>query len=178
VGRRGPIGKPPERRQGHRSHEPAATLIVPATWEVPDPPNGLLRATRDAWAAFWSSPLRALVTPADVPALERLFQLRDEQARLWRGYRRKRLVEGSQGQPVGSPFFGMAMKLEDQIVRLEAQFGLSPAARLRLGVSFGQAARTLEDLARDLEGPSELDQLRERADQRRREPAAEFVDDS
>jgi P27 family predicted phage terminase small subunit len=144
---------------------------------VPEPPSGLLRATRDDWAAFWSSPLRALVTPADMPALERLFQLRDEQARLWRGYRRKRLVEGSQGQPVASPFFGMALKLEGEIARLEGQFGLSPAARLRLGVTFGQAARTLEDLARDLEGPSELDRLRERASQRRREPVEGVADD-
>jgi P27 family predicted phage terminase small subunit len=167
MGSRGPIGKPPERRHGHRSHAPAATLPPMAVSEPPDPPAGLLAATKQAWERFWSSPLRALVTPADLPALQRLFCLYDEHDRAWRGYRRRRLVEGSQGQPVANPLFAMAMKLETEIRVLEDRFGCSPAARLRLAIHFGQAARTLEDLARDLEGPSELDQIRERARQRR-----------
>lgn len=111
--------------------------------------------------------MRALVTPADLPALQRLFSLYDEHDRAWRGYRRQRLVEGSQGQPVASPLFGVAMKLDAEIRALEDRFGCSPAARLRLGIHFGQAARTLEDLARDLEGPSELDRIRVRARGRR-----------
>lgn len=98
MGSRGPIGKPPERRHGHRSHEPAATLAVPTPDDgAPDPPAGLLKATQAAWVAFWASPMRALVTSADRPALERLFVLYDERDRAWRGYKRCRLVEGSQG---------------------------------------------------------------------------------
>lgn len=60
------------------------------------------------------------------------------------------------------------MKLDGEIRALEDRFGCSPAARLRLGIRFGQAARTLEDLARGLDGPSKLDALRAQARERYR----------
>jgi P27 family predicted phage terminase small subunit len=132
-----------------------AVLPAPASAGPPEPPAGLLVATRDAWATFWGSPLAGLVVDSDLPALERLFQLYDERARAWRGYKRRRLVEGSQGQPVASPLFRVAMALESEIRPLEDRFGVTPAARLKLGIRLGEAARSLEDLVRDLDDDGE-----------------------
>jgi hypothetical protein len=147
--------KPPGTHQGHRSHVPVAVLPAPASPEPPEPPAGLLISTRQAWAGFWASPLAGLVVDSDLPALRRLFELYDERARSWRGYRRRRLVEGSQGQPVLSPLFRAAMALEAEIRPLEDRFGVTPAARLKLGIRLGEAARSLEDLVRDLDEDEE-----------------------
>jgi hypothetical protein len=165
--------KPPGTHQGHRPHTPAVVLAASGSEAPPDPPAGLLAATQEAWSGFWSSPLASLVIPADLPGLRRLFQLHDERERAWRSYRRRRLVEGSQGQPVANPLFRVALGLEAEIRALEDRYGLSPSARLRLGIRFGKAARTLEDLARDLEQePSDLDQIRQRFEERRRQRLA------
>ncbi|MGW7410482.1 hypothetical protein ACWGI9_43625 [Streptomyces sp. NPDC054833] len=44
--------------------------------EAPSPPSGLLKATRERWEAYWSSPVAKLADPVgDLPALERLFRL-------------------------------------------------------------------------------------------------------
>lgn len=161
--------KPPGTQQGHRSHQPAAVLALHAKGEPPEPPAGLLVATREAWAGFWTSPLAALVIPADLPSLRRLFELYDERARAWRGYRRHRLVEGSQGQPVINPLAKAAAAFDAEVRQLEDRFGLTPAARLKLGIRLGRAAKSLEDLARELDGePSELDRLRDKARERYR----------
>jgi P27 family predicted phage terminase small subunit len=174
MGSRGPIGKHPDRRQGHRSDPTGAVLPLGAVREPPAPPAGLLAPARAAWACFWASPLAALVTPADVPTLERLFGLYDERDRAWRAYRRRRLVEGSQGQPVASPLFGVVAGLDRQILALEDRFGMSPAARLRLGIRFGQAARTLDDLARELGEETPLERLRREAREAREARGVDF----
>jgi len=150
--------KPEGTHQGHRSHAPVAMLPSAAKAGPPEPPAGLLAATRAAWAGFWASPLAALVIEADHPALERLFELYDERARAWREYREHRVVEGSQGQPVANPLFRVAMALDVEVRALEDRYGLTPAARLKLGIRLGEAARSLEDLARDLDDDASWDE--------------------
>jgi P27 family predicted phage terminase small subunit len=82
----------------------------------------------------------------DLPALERLFVLRDEWERCLRDSRREgRYAEGSTGQRVLNPLYKHMTTLEASIDKLEAQFGLSPLARLKLGVTFGEAKRSLAD---------------------------------
>ncbi len=121
-------------------------LIGPRVVEGPPAPDGLLPLMTEAWDRFWGSPLAQLVhTDSDLLALRRLWLYYDEAERGIRAYRRVRVVEGSTGQLRLNP----ALKAidEDALVKLEDRFGLSPKARLNLGVVLGDAARSLSALA-------------------------------
>lgn len=91
---------------------------------------------QEAWADLWSSPLAGLVKPTDVPALRRLFDYRDQLLGAQAAYSEEPVAVGSMGQPVLSPYAAEIHRLEGVIARLEDRFGLTPLARLRLGVTF------------------------------------------
>jgi|SRR5690625_359614 len=164
----GPTPKPADRRQ--RRNKPATLRVVPAGRvgrEVPKAPAGMLKATRDEWSTFWGSELAQLVEPStDLPALERLFQLYDEHRRSMRAARRERLVEGSMGQLVLNPLLKYAESLQKEIRALEDRFGLTPRARLALGIQFGEAARSLADLNRALDADDDEDEIEAQEDPR------------
>jgi P27 family predicted phage terminase small subunit len=153
----GPPPKPVDKRQ--RRNQRTSTertgvglVALPGGQLDPPPaPSGLLKATREDWAAFWASPLGALVVLADVPALRRLFTLYDERARAYRGLRQVgRLVETEKGATL-NPLAGFLKACDAEIRLLEDRFGLSPIARLRLGVALGEAAKSLDELNRSLD---------------------------
>ena len=119
---------------------------------VPDPPRGLLKGNRASWERFWRSPLAQVIqADTDLPALTRLWSLYDERERCYRGLRGQRVVLGSKRQLRPNPLFGPLAVMDAEIRQLEDRFGLSPRARLTLGVIFGDAARSLADLNADLE---------------------------
>ena len=156
----GPPPKSPDRRQRHNprtttERSGVGLVALPSAALKPSPPAGVLKATRDAWVVFWASPLASLVTEADVPALERLFELRDERARALKGIRRERLVVGGNKQAALNPLFAAMKGLDSEIRQLEAHFGLTPLSRLRLGATFGEAAKSLEELNRSLDDDAE-----------------------
>ena len=62
------------------------------------------------------------------------------------------LVKGSTGQETLHPILKEVGVLEERIAKLEAQFGLTPWSRLRLGLSAVESYRSLEQLDRDLDG--------------------------
>jgi phage terminase small subunit len=128
---------------------------------VPKPPDGLLAITKAAWESFWCSPTSALVVDSDLPALHRLFGLYDELDRIWRAARKLRLTEGHTGQPVLHPLYKEADVLRAAIVVLEDRFGLTPMARLKLGVKFGQAKSSL---ANDIDGEPDADSHQDEVD--------------
>jgi hypothetical protein len=66
-------------------------------------------------------------------------------------------VLGSQGQYVLNPLYRQMVTLETEIRNLEDRFGLSPMARLKLGVTFGDAARSLADINANLEDDDDAD---------------------
>lgn len=145
----GPLPKPPDRRQ-RRNRGPVGLVTVDSPPRaVPAPPGGLLAASASAWERLWRSPIASTFLDSDRPALERLFLLLDERARAFRVARRERLVEGSKQQPVLSPLLGYVATLDTEIRALEDRYGLNPRARLQLGVTFGEAHRSLSDLNRD-----------------------------
>lgn len=88
----------------------------------------------------------AVDTSSDLPALHRLFGLYEERERAFRGMRRRRIVAGSTGQPSLNPLAKYLAYLDDGIRALEDRFGLTPMARLKLGIAVGEARRSLEEL--------------------------------
>ena len=148
--------KSPERRQRTQTRDAGDVgLAVVTDGDTPAPPHPsgrkLLKTTVDQWEGFWSSPLAKLITDADRPALERLFHLLDTRERLQRIYLKDPFTTGSTGQVVSHPAAKELASLDGRIAKLEGQFGLTPKARLDLGVSFGAAAKSLEQLGRDFD---------------------------
>ena len=118
----------------------------------PKAPTGLLKKSKERWQVFWESPVSKMVDMnSDMPALERLFFLYDERLRASRGFRRQRMVEGSQGQLVVNPLAKLFKDFDAEIRQLEDRFGLTPMARMRLGFTFGEAAGSLTNLNKLLE---------------------------
>lgn len=143
-----PAKKPADRRQG-RGTTDLGLVAMPVQLERPDPPDNLLSETVDLWESFWASDEAALVKPSNYPALSRLFAMYDQRARCEAAVRdTSMLVIGSTGQPVANPLLAQIASLDTRILAIEDRFGQNPAARLKLGVSFLQGAKTLEDLNR------------------------------
>ena len=152
--------KPDGRRQGHVTKDLVVIEGGVAAQEVPEAPKGLLKAQRDGWTAFWLSPASSLVLDADRPALQRLFLLRDEWARCLRqGRQEGRMVEGSTGQPALNPLYRHMTTLEAAIDKLEGQFGLNPLARLKMGVAFGEARKSITALNSSVEADDDGEEL-------------------
>lgn len=146
----GPTPKDPEKRI--RTNTPQVELVPNQNKIIPKPPSGLLKKSKERWLVFWSSPVSKMVDlDSDMPALERLFFLYDERLRASRGFRRQRMVEGSQGQSVVNPLAKLLKDFDAEIRQLEDRFGLTPMARMRLGFTFGEAAGSLTNLNKILE---------------------------
>jgi hypothetical protein len=143
----GPLPKPTERRQ-RRNTRMGLVPIAPRPAITPDPSPGLLAASSAAWRDLWASPLAATFVESDIPALRRLWDLRDERARVAKVARKGRLVPGSKDQPVLNPLIGYIASLDGEIRQLEDRHGLTPKARLALGVQLREAHRSLADLNR------------------------------
>lgn len=126
----------------------------------PAAPDDLLPPIRHAWTAFWKSPMSALVEEeADITSLRHLFRLYDERERMMDTIRSTdedgnsvRLVKGSRGQPRANPLYALVGELETTIRQLEDRFGLSPRARVPLGVSLGASERAEVDSLNDMLG--------------------------
>jgi P27 family predicted phage terminase small subunit len=151
----GPPPKPADRRQ--RTNHPAVVPFrnaIPV--KVPSMPAGLLISTQELWRNFWKSPLaRAIEPESDFPAISRYFSLLDERERLYRAFRRKRIVKGPKGEPVLNPAGRALLAFDSELRQLEDRLGLTPRARLQLGIAFGEAARTLTELNQILESDHE-----------------------
>jgi P27 family predicted phage terminase small subunit len=139
---------PPPKHSDRRQRRNRRDLVIVPSDPAPTPPapSGLLAASTRAWSTLWGSPLASAFLPSDLPALSRLFELRDERVRAFRAARKARVVQGSKGQPVLSPMVGYVASLDAEIRNLEDRFGLTPRARLQLGVTFGEAHRSLADV--------------------------------
>ena len=143
----GPTPKLQNRQRAHQGEaRPVVVNMTARARLAPEPPTGLLAASATDWARLWASPVAATFVESDVPALARLFQLRDERARAFRAAGRARLVAGSKGQPRLSPLLGYIAQLDAEIRALEDRFGLTPRARMALGISLGEAHRSLAEL--------------------------------
>jgi hypothetical protein len=159
-----PAKKVPDRRQRRNSADVGLVVIDGGQSDRPSAPGKLLKPIRDAWVAYWASEVASLYKPEDASALRRLFTLYDASERAWREEAREPLVEGSQGQPRPNPAGAKkALELEPHIRALEDRFGITPLARLKLGVTFQQGQSLVEMNRRIMEGDRDA-----RPDPRRR----------
>ena len=153
----GPPPKDAEKRQRRNKRDVGKLSVVKASVTSiershPKAPAGLLKATSSQWDEFWQSDVSQLMTSADIPALERLYSLYDERTRCLAATRKERMVMGSQGQPVLNPLYKHMATLDSEIRAMEDRFGLTPMARLKLGVTFGAAKKSLDDLNAETAG--------------------------
>ena len=146
--------KSPGTQQDRRPQRARVTSmsIVPADeTKVPSLPvvaGGLLKATGQAWTAFWRSAPAAATEDVDLVLAERWILAYDEYRRALNAVRRRRLVEGSTGQPVLNPLASWVASREAAMHKAEAQLGIGTKARIDLGISVGQARLTAEQLNR------------------------------
>ena len=151
------LAKPPETRQ--RRNMPAVLDDVGRDLGVPSPPSRLPVTLRRQWAGLWRSPVAALLDPvSDLPTVTRLFDLYRLGARLDRMIAQAhpegeagRLVrriddldpltlagvvaEASAARQALNQTISTRMRVATECRMLEGQLGLSPRARLALGVA-------------------------------------------
>lgn len=139
--------KPADRRQ-RRATKDLGVLpqieIDPKSY--PAAPAHLSEQWQYAWQRFWESPFATLVQPAQMPPLERLFSMYDERERIDVVLRESPMTTGSQGQLILNPLYRQRTAIDAEIRQLEDRFGLHPKAGLTLGIVYGEAARSLEEL--------------------------------
>lgn len=153
--------KRPDQRRGKAGTTKDFGVVVRApAAPVPSCPAKLagvapLKATVEAWDRLWASDVVSVVDlRSDLEAVVRWASLLDERERAFRAFRASRLVEGSQGQPVLNPLWAVIRTCDAELRALEDRIGLSPKARLQLGITFAEAGKSLDELNRllDLEG--------------------------
>lgn len=116
--------------------------------DVPVAPKGLLPGTVANWQVFWTSPLRPFLIGVDRLVIDRYFELMDERDRAWANYRRKKVGIGSTGQAQVSHWWRVLTDCERMCIGMEAQLGIGPLSRMRLNISFAEAADSLADMLR------------------------------
>lgn len=147
--------KTPERRQNRATKDldvvdaEVVELAPAGDNDVPEPDREWLAETKRQWYETLRSQLAGHYHETDMAALHRLFMWRDELTRARRSAKAMRrqanseaLVTGSKGQPVANPLFDVAASLDAQaltiegkVTALEDRLGLSPKARLGLGLT-------------------------------------------
>lgn len=144
MGKRGPTGKDPDDIQGHRDPE-AGVLTIPERGEivtVPTPPDGLLPATVDRWTLYWESDVARTAKTVDLFVVERLFRYYDQWERYMSDVEANPMVKGSKGQERDNPLAKRTHELEGRMQELESRLGITPLARMRLGIAIGTARLT------------------------------------
>lgn len=130
--------KAPERRQrGAKTKDVGIVRVLPGAAAVHPSADQRWRAeVREAWDELWSSQLVQALKPTDLPAMRRLFDLRDRWLAAAEAFDAAPVTAGSMGQDTLSPWAQEMHRLDAAIGKLEDRFGLTPMARLKLGVVF------------------------------------------
>jgi P27 family predicted phage terminase small subunit len=148
----GRIPKPVGTAVGH--HRKAGVTLGNPTDRLPVPraPAGLLAISRKRWQAYWRSNLvQAVDREVDLPRIERWIEISDEYEKVNAVVKQTRLVKGSVGQPTLNPLVSYLSVLLAELRAAETELGMTPLARQRLGIAYGQARLTAQDLNRILE---------------------------
>jgi hypothetical protein len=152
-----PAGTAVDRRNGRRTEIAAAEPM--RRFSLPKRADGepWLTETRKAWTAMWNDPVSSLLSPADRPILLRWAEALDRAARAYRRADEDPEAEGSMGQVIENPQYGVADKAIKIAQACEAQIGVGALNRARLGLTFTQAQLSLQELNAALEGGNDDD---------------------
>lgn len=146
MGKRGPLPKEEGARQNRRARTNLRLIAEHEAAAAPAPPDNLSPSRIADWEAYFASPLAGLVKETDLSVVRRLWGYYQQHDELTAIFQKSRLVAGSTGQPRMNPAADALLKLENAILRLENELGLTPSARLRLGITFADATNSLEKL--------------------------------
>ena len=161
MGKRGPLPKEEGARQRRRSSKNLQLIdqYSPTQTVIPQPPENLSDDRIADWYRYFQSPLAGLVSDTDLSVVRRLWTYYQQHDELTEIFQKSRLVAGSTGQPRMNPAHDALMKMETAILRLENELGLTPSARLRLGITFADATNSLEALNERLQDDALEDDL-------------------
>ncbi|MGE5527035.1 MAG: P27 family phage terminase small subunit [Methanosarcina sp.] len=139
--------KPPDELVYRRGGRVKPLVPVAPAQLAPRLPDGLGDHAVAVWAAFWASGVSGAVDlDADDEALRHWILSVDEREKLRAATVRAPLVKGSHEQLMLNPLFRRLRDLNREIERAEEHFGMTPLARLRLGVTFLQEQVAKADL--------------------------------
>ena len=155
MGKRGRIPKQKDKLTGHRDNS-LSVIQGGKAFETPKANSRWLTKTRNYWKQYWDSELSSTAQQVDFPAFYRLFQYYDEVERANRTIQnlgnKGLLSVGSTGQPTINPLISLTLKLEQEL-------GLTPLARQRLGIAFGEAQMGFKQLQQLLQEDEEKELL-------------------
>jgi P27 family predicted phage terminase small subunit len=114
----------------------AVTLLPQPDRKTPRTPAGLHPVAQHAWREFWASDVSyAVDLHADLGALKRWAHCISERARFSELVAHSPLVKGSRDQLRRNPLVDHIAVLNSEIARCEDHFGMTPLARMRLGIA-------------------------------------------
>lgn len=147
-----------------RKHEfgVVARRSLPETPRCPDRLAGKepLASTVEAWDRLWRSDVVQVVDlQSDMESVVRWASLLDERERAFRVFRRQRIVQGSAGQPTLNPLWAVVRACDGELRALEDRIGLTPKARLMLGITYAEAGKSLDELNRLMEVDDDHDPI-------------------
>lgn len=139
--------KPPSELVYRRGGRVKALVPVTAANLAPRLPDDLGDHAAAVWTAFWASKVSGAVDlDADGEALRHWILCVDEREKLRVATSRAPVVKGSHEQLMLNPLFRRIRELNREVARAEEHFGMTPLARLRLGVTYLQEQAAKEDL--------------------------------
>ena len=147
-----PAGMAVDARNGAR-----LSLVTPAAAPttvqgVPKAPAGLGLDELKQWDAYWTSPQAQLLLETEHVIVGRYIDALARYRRATELADANPVTRGSQGQDVESPYYSIAERALKTAERCEAQLGVGPLHRMKLGVQVGEASRSLADLNAALMG--------------------------
>ena len=130
--------KPADRRHNRNTRDMGLVLVPSSSVQIPPADIRWRAEVVESWNDLWASPMAGskVLQPSDAFALRRLFTYRHRLLEALDAVDQEPIVSGSMGQPTLSPWAQEVHRLEAALSKLEDKFGLSPMARMRLGVSF------------------------------------------
>lgn len=144
--------KAPELRQGHANEGPAAgeSVAVTPLEEAPPAPEHLDRNGRFLWDEVWQAGGSFYQVHTDGATIERYCSLQSRRLTILAALENEGwLSVGSQGQEILHPLARVLNDIEGKLVALEDRLGLSPQARMNLGISAAAAQNALDDFLKE-----------------------------
>lgn len=123
--------------------EPGPENLIP--YVPPPPPDHLDAFGVEVWSEVWEIGESVYNVRSDSFIIERYASLQERRREMMaqidsQGY----LVVGSQGQDVLNPLLRAVQDIEAKLVALEDRLGLSPEARVRLGIAAAEHQSRLD----------------------------------